>query len=98
MIETTIPEIDVTELMARVRDEAAKIRKRARVHTARQNSSQLPPVELAPAFPAIAFPKAVNARGDRLDELLAQARRAIEIDPKVPKLFRRLFRRQAPYN
>ena len=98
MIETTIPEIDVTDLMERVRTEAAKIKTRARARSSRPKAPQLPPVQVMPAFPECALPKPVNPQTERLQALLQQARANVEVAPKVPKLFRRFFRRQAPYN
>ena len=98
MIETTIPEIDVTDLMERVRIEAAKIKTRSRARSLRPKAPQLPPVQVMSAFPQCALPKPVNPQTERLQALLQQARANVEVAPKVPKLFRRFFRRQAPYN
>ena len=74
MIETTIPEIDVTDLMERVRTEAAKIKTRARARSSRPKAPQLPPVQVMPAFPECALPKPVNPQTERLQALLQQAR------------------------
>ena len=100
MIETTNPEIDVQQLMERVRKEAAK------VHT-RQNGIGFAqvgaPVSLA-SLPSTSSPPGLGLSGpveikkERLDAVLKQAKESTEGNRSIPKFLRSLFRRQGRYN
>src|SRR5438309_636327 len=92
MIETTIPEIDVTELMKRVRAEAARINSVMSWNGGSQTSlSPLPPP------PALSAPKNVDPRREKLESLLQQAKEKTEV-LRIPKPFRRFFRKQGAFN
>jgi SAM-dependent methyltransferase len=95
MIETSNPEIDVTELMKRVRAEASKIADRSRATAA---GPALPAIPALPPTPAIWIPRAGNPKKERLDELLRSAREKIEVSSIIPKFLRGLFRKQGGYN
>lgn len=93
MIETSNPEIDVEELMHRVRAEAAKLKHVDLSSSNRRALSlvHLPPVRML-APPPRTFPfKSVDVKQERLDRLLDEARRKSEGDPRIPKMFRRFF-------
>ena len=101
MIETAIPEINVDELMQRVRVEAAKLRSgsgRTAQGLARARGSTLPPVRVLPPPPRSALLKPVDAKRERLDAMLREAQAKSEGNPSVPKMFRRFFRKQGGYN
>jgi SAM-dependent methyltransferase len=87
MIETTIPKIDVTDLMKRVRSEAARV---GSVMT-HQSLSTLPPP------PVISALKNVDPKREKLESLLQQAREKTEV-LHIPKPFRRFFRKQGAFN
>ncbi len=100
MIETTNPEIDVQQLMERVRKEAAK------VHT-RQNGIGFAQVGAAvslaslpstPSPPGLGLSGPVEIKKERLDAVLTQAKESTEGNRSIPKFLRSLFRRQGRYN
>ena len=100
MIETTNPEIDVQQLIERVRKEAAK------VHT-RQNGSGFAQVGAAvslaslpstPSPPGLGLSGPVEIKKERLDAVLKQAKESTEGSRSIPKFLRSLFRRQGRYN
>ena len=98
MIESTNPEIDVNELMKRVRAEASKIARRSRAIAAEAAAPVLPPIPSSPPIPAIWIPRPGNPKKERLEELLQNAREKIEVSSIVPKFLRGLFRKQGGYN
>ena len=100
MIETTNPEIDVNQLMERVRAEAAKIPLRPRRVRPEANSAMpvLPEIASLPPAPAVWIPGAVTPRKEKLDELLLNTRRKTEVSSMVPKFLRGIFRKQGSYN
>ena len=98
MIETTIAEIDVAELMERVRAEALRPKPPRRVLLPPAESASLPPVAMLPAAPAVWIPGTVKSRRDRLDALVQSARENNEPSSKIPKFLRRFFRKQGGYN
>jgi SAM-dependent methyltransferase len=101
MIETTNPEIDVTELMKRVRAEASKIAQRPRRSRAiapEGGAPALPPIPVLPPMPAVWIPRPGNPKKERLDELLQNARKKTEVSSIIPKFLRGLFRKQGSYN
>lgn len=91
MIETTIPEINVSELMAVVRARVAEMKKI-------EERVVLPPVAPIAAPPPAALPKPVDAKRGRLLEMLNIAREKTEAASWIPKPMRRFFRKQGGYN
>ena len=100
MIESTNPEIDVNELMKRVRAEAARIRERPRrVRTVPKVAAPaLPPIAVLPPVPSVQIPQPINPKKERLDQLLQKARSKTQVSSIIPKFLRRLFRKQGAYN
>ena len=100
MIETTIPEIDVADLMERVQAEASKAKRLPAVRAPSLNGGipVLPPVAKLPAAPALWIPGVVKSSKERLDALLQTARGKIEVSSRIPKFLRRFFRKQGGYN
>ena len=100
MIESTNPEIDVNELMERVRAEAARIRERPRrVRRAPiMVPPALPPIAVLPPVPTVQIPQPINPKKERLDQLLENARSKTQVSSVIPKFLRGLFRRQGAYN
>jgi SAM-dependent methyltransferase len=99
VIETTVPEINVIELMERVRAEADRLKaapRRALVPA--ETSPQLPPVTMLPGAPAVWIPAPVKSRKQRVDALVETARSKNEPHSKIPKFLRRFFRKQGGYN
>ena len=100
MIESTNPEIDVNELMERVRAEAARIRERPR--RVRRVTAlvppALPPIAVLPPVPAVQIPQPINPKKERLDQLLQNARSKTRVSSIIPKFLRGLFRKQGAYN
>jgi SAM-dependent methyltransferase len=92
MIETTIPEIDVTELMKRIRAEAARV-----TSVMAQNGGSQTSLSPLPPPPAISAPKNVDPRREKLESLLQQAREKTEV-LHIPKPLRRFFRKQGAFN
>jgi O-antigen chain-terminating methyltransferase len=97
VIETTVPEIDVAELMERVRAEAVRPKPPRQILPPAE-SAPLPPVAMLPTAPAVWIPGTVKSRKDRLDVLVQSAREKNEPSSKVPKFLRRFFRKQGGYN
>lgn len=100
VIETTIPEINVTELMQRVQAEARQAKRLSRVRPPSLNGQTpvLPPVAKLPAAPALWIPGVVKSSKERLDALLQTARGKTEVSSRIPKFLRRFFRKQGGYN
>lgn len=101
MIETTIPGIDVAELMQRVRAEAAKIAQRTggpRDGNGAAGPSLLPAVRVLPPPPAPVSIRPVNFKRERLEDLLKSAREDSAAPKWVPKPLRGLFRDQGGFN
>jgi SAM-dependent methyltransferase len=94
VIESTIPEINVAELMERVRAEALRPKKLP----PKESAVTLPPVAMLPAAPAVWIPGPVKSRKTRLDLLLETARAKNEPRSRMPKFLRRFFRKQGGYN
>ena len=100
MIETTNPEIDVHELMDRVRLEAARIGASGQRIVPRGSHSRtsLPRLRvLAPPPPPVAI-RPVEVKKERLEQLLTRARERIAAPRWIPKPLRWLFRRQGAFN
>src|SRR5437764_3697978 len=100
MIESTNPEIDVNELMERVRAEAARIRERPRRVRRSPSLAQpaWPPIAPLPPVPTGQIPQPRKPKKERLDQLLQSARRKTQVSSVIPKFLRGLFRRQGAYN
>jgi O-antigen chain-terminating methyltransferase len=100
MIETTNPEIDVNQLMERVRAEAAKIPARPRRVRPGANGAMpaLPAIPSLPQAPSVWIPGGVTPRKEKLDELLLNTRQKTEVSSSIPKFLRGLFRKQGSYN
>ena len=101
MIETANPEINVEELMQRVRLEASKLRNvhgRSTSLSVRSRGSTLPPIRVLPPPPRPPLLKALDPKRERLDSMLREAREKSEGSPRIPKMFRRFFRKQGGYN
>lgn len=101
MIETVIPKINIDELMQRVRVEAAKLRSgggRGTHAVTRTRGSTLPAVRVLPPPPRSVLLKPVDAKRERLDGMLREAQAKSDGNSRVPKMFRRFFRKQGGYN
>ena len=101
MIETSNPEIDVADLMQRVRAEAAALRlAREQQTTIGSNRRSLAPVRLPVpiAVPDVTLPKAVDTKRERLEQMLLRARHKWEGRRGFQKFWRRMFPRQRPFN
>ena len=101
MIESNNPEIDVNQLMERVRQEAAKIRSRDNgglaSHPVRQRTG-LPTIPEISAPPVPSFSRPLDSKMERTATRLQKARGMIEVSSRIPKIFRGLFRRQGGFN
>ena len=97
MIETTVREINVAELMERVRLEA---RRPPPVTPSRQPAAPrpMPTVARLPAAPEVWIPGAVKSRKERLDRLVETAREKNGAGSGIPKFLRRFFRKQGGFN
>jgi O-antigen chain-terminating methyltransferase len=99
MIETTIPEINVSDLMERVRLKAAEIKKIETSGSVEQlRRSELPAVDIVPPQPRLLLPESPPARKERVLAMLEQARERISVAKWIPKPLRGLFRNQDGYN
>ena len=103
MIESAIPEIDVEQLMQRVRLEAAKLRnagggRSTDSHSRPRGFDVAAAPECCPAAAHCLCSKTVDPKAERLEQLLREAQVKSEGDPRVPKMFRRFFRKQGGYN
>ena len=107
MIESSNPEIDVQQLMERVRREVARqqqqAQRRPRSHDQAPSGTPtraitLPPLPELPPIPAFQSSGALDVKKDRIDQILKQAREMTEVAPGVPKLFRSFFRKQGGFN
>jgi ubiquinone/menaquinone biosynthesis C-methylase UbiE len=91
MIETTIPEINVSELMERVRVKAEEPR-RAQVQP------HLSRIEIVSPITAAILPKPVTPKTEKILNATQAAREATSISRWIPKPLRGLFRRQGKFN
>ncbi|MBA2270153.1 MAG: methyltransferase domain-containing protein [Chthoniobacterales bacterium] len=107
MIESSNPEIDVQQLMERVRREVARAPQPAAPHTRapvqRRSTPAEQPVKLPslpdlPAMPPFQSSGPVDAKNERIDQILKQAREMTEAPSGVPKFFRSFFRKQGGFN
>jgi len=91
MIETKIPEINVSDLMEQVRAKAQEIR---RV----QARPKLPALGTVPELPTAVLPKPVTLKTGAITEATHAARAATTVSRWIPKPLRGLFRRQSRFN
>jgi acyl carrier protein phosphodiesterase len=100
VIETTVPEIDIAELMERVRAEALRPKPSPppRFVPPAESAAGLPPVALLPGAPAVWVPAPIKSKKERLDALVETAREKNEPNSWIPKFLRRFFRKQGAYN
>ncbi|MEY2508776.1 MAG: hypothetical protein QOH01_3105 [Verrucomicrobiota bacterium] len=101
MIETTIPEINVAELMERVRVEARRWRplsSRLSPVATTDGAVSLPPIARLPDAPSIWVPGPIKSNRPRLDSLLQTAGEKTGIGSRIPKFLRRFFRKQGAFN
>src|SRR5437764_5208315 len=86
MIETTIPEINVAELMERVRAKAEEIRRL-------QARPKLPPLHNPAQPPPAVLPTPVAPKTQQIAQAVQDARRATSVARWIPKPLRLFFRR-----
>lgn len=101
MIETTIPEINVSDLMERVRLQVAQVQRiqASRLGSvARPKQFELPPLRLSPPQPPLFLPRPAPARKERILAMLDRARRRTAVRKWIPKPLRVFFRNQDDYN
>jgi SAM-dependent methyltransferase len=98
VIETTVPEINITELMERVRAESQRPKPHRRTAPSADGAAVLPPVAMLPGAPAVWIPGPVKSKKERLDALVQTARDKNEPGSRIPKFLRRFFRKQGGYN
>jgi O-antigen chain-terminating methyltransferase len=91
MIETTIPEINVSQLMERVRAKVEEIRQT-------QPQPTLPPLTTVNEIPAVVLPKFVTVKTEQILRATQTARQATTVSRWIPKPLRGLFRRQDKFN
>lgn len=91
MIETTIPEINVVDLMARVRAKADELRRI-------QTRPKLPDIPKVAEPAATVLPKPVAPKHDQLLGATKGARGALTVARWIPKPLRGLFRHQSRFN
>jgi ubiquinone/menaquinone biosynthesis C-methylase UbiE len=91
MIETTIPEINVSELMERVRVKVEELRRA-------QGRPQLPRLETINQMPVAILPKPVTPKTEKILNAIQAAREATRISRWIPKPLRGLFLRQDKFN
>ena len=101
MIESNNPEIDVNELMERIRAEVARRRDLGllqRNGSGHAVSTVLPQVHFLAPLPPMVSPRRIDVKDGRLTSILQRAREKTEVSKRIPKLLRRLFRKQGGYN
>jgi SAM-dependent methyltransferase len=101
MIETRVPEINVSDLMEQVRLKAADIQKIEAPKlgsVARLRRVDLPSLDPIPPQPPLFLPKPVPARKERILGMLDETRKRTAVAKWIPKPFRGFFRNQGDYN
>jgi O-antigen chain-terminating methyltransferase len=91
MIETTIPEINVSELMERVRAKVEELRQA-------QVRPQLPLLATINQIATAILPKPVTPKTEKILRATQVAREATMVNRWIPKPLRGLFRRQDKFN
>jgi O-antigen chain-terminating methyltransferase len=99
VIETTVPEISVSELMERIRAEAKRPgpERVSRATASNGAAPALPPLATLPRAPWVCVPSPVNWNKARVDQLLQTAREN-NGNSRLPKFLRRFFRKQGALN
>jgi SAM-dependent methyltransferase len=101
MIESNNPEIDVNQLMERIHAEVARRRDLGllqRNGSGHAVSTVLPQVHFLASLPPMVSPRHIDVKEERLTSILQRAREKTEVSKRIPKLLRRLFRKQGGYN
>jgi len=101
MIESNNPEIDVNQLMERIRAEVARRRDLGLLQRngwGHAISTVLPQVHFLAPLPPMVSPRRIDVKEERLTSILQRAREKTEVSKRIPKLLRRLFRKQGGYN
>jgi len=102
MIETSNPEIDLNQLVERVREEAARVGSEVATTRApterRLRRSPLPHLPELKAPPSVAFSRPMDPAKIRTNEKVENARGMIDVASWIPKIFRGMFRRQGGFN
>src|SRR5437762_3191594 len=101
MIESNNPEIDVNQLMERIRAEVARRRDLGLLQRNGSDhavSTVLPQVHFLAPLPPMVSPRRIDVKEGRLTSILQRAREKTEVSKRIPKLLRRLFRKQGGYN
>ncbi len=91
MIETTIPEINVADLMVRVRAKADELRRI-------QSRPTLPEIATVAELPPTVLPKPVAPKSEQISAAIKNARAAVNVPRWIPKPLRGLFRRQDKFD
>ena len=101
MIETTVPEINVSDLMEQVRLKAAAIQRIEAPKlgaVARLKRVNLPPLDVIPPQPPLLLPEPVPPRKERILAMMDQAWKRTAVRKWIPKPLRVFFRNQEDYN
>jgi SAM-dependent methyltransferase len=101
MIESNNPEIDVNQLMERIRAEVARRRDLGLLQRNGSGdgvSTVLPQLHFLAPLPPMVSPRGTDVKEERLTSILQRAREKTEVSKRIPKLLRRLFRKQGGYN
>jgi O-antigen chain-terminating methyltransferase len=101
MIESNNPEIDVSQLMERIRAEVARRRDLGllqRNGSGDAVSTVLPQIKFLAPSPPMVSPRRIDVKQERITSILQRAREKNEVSKRIPKLLRRLFRKQGGYN
>ena len=101
MIQTTVAEINVEELMTRIQTRAAEIRRkeeRAARGDSRPALSQLREPASIPPLPPVALPQPVKTTKARISPIVERLERTLQPRRWLPRPLRSLFRKQGSYN
>src|SRR5438552_14028024 len=101
MIESNNPEIHVDQVMERIRAEVARRRDLSLLQRNGSDhavSTVLPQVHFLAPLPPMVSPRRIEVKEERLTSILQRAREKTEVSKRIPKLLRRLFRKQGGYN
>ena len=100
MIETTIPEINVTELIARVRAKAAELHQveKRKICPDAQAQPELPSLGAIAPPPPVALPRPARITKEQISAPIERARSGSGAPRWVPKFLRSFFRKQGAVN
>jgi O-antigen chain-terminating methyltransferase len=99
MAESNNPETDVNELMKRVRAEAVRRRLAfLRGDGSDRASATVPEIPHAAPPRVVIAPRQLDLKSDQLTNVIEHARDTTQVSQRIPKPFRRLFRKQGRYN